>query len=405
MKKLILIVLLAPLAVFAQKAPKPGTAKILSLYQAKKYKEAKEQADVTVADPKAGTDGKAWYYRGLVYATLDTIPDKSLNSLDPQPLKVALESFKKAEELNKKKDNEYSIIAPGAFLPTTKSQQLEALSNYYLTKSIDLLQQDEPDNLGSYANAAIARSIFENHMTKYSNDTLTYYVQALATMNIGHYDSAAEAGLKYIEKGGTSSDIYLILFQAYNEHEDKTKALAITKEARAKFPFREEFVKNELNVYLSTKQYDLAKTMVEEQIAATPTAEYYYLLGELNRELKNNAEAIKGYKKALELDINHFDANASMAEMTYASVSEIRTQRDAIKDAAKRQQLYMKIEQELKASLPYWERLEVIKPNEEGILYGLQSIYNDLSVYDEAKYTPKLNKLKAKMKALGLEVD
>lgn len=405
MKKLFLIVLLAPMALLAQKAPKPNTNKILSLYQEKKYKEAKEQADITVADPKAGTDGKAWYYRGLVYSTLDTIQDQSLKALDPAPLKVALESFKKADDLNKKKDSEYFITAPGAFIPTTKSQQLEILSNYYLSKSINLLQQDEPDYAGSYANGEIARSIFETSLTKYSNDTLTYYVQALAAVNIARYDSAAEAGLKYIEKGGKSSDIYLILFQAYNEDEDKTKALAIAKEARAKFPFKEEFVKNELNVYLGTKQFDLARTMVEEQIIASPTAEYYYLLGELNRELKNIPESMKAYKKALELDVNHFDANASMAELTYAEVSDVRKERDATKDAAKRQQLYMKIEQELKESVPYWERLEALKPNEEGVLYGLQSIYNDLSVYDEAKFNPKLNKLKAKMKALGLEVD
>lgn len=405
MKKLILIVLLAPLAVFAQKAPKPGTGKILSLYQDKKYKEAKEQADVTVADPKLSTDGKAWYYRGLVYATLDTIKDESLKALDPNPLKVALESFKKADELNKKKDSEYFITAPGAFVPTAKSQQLEILSNYYLSKSIDLMQQDEPDYAGSYAKGNLARSIFETNLDKYANDTLTYYVQALSAMNLAHYDSAEEASLKYLEKGGKSPDIYLILFQAYNEDEDKTKALAIMKEAREKFPFKEEFVKNELNVYLSTKQFDLAKTMVEELIIASPTAEYYYLLGELNREMKNTPEAIKAYKKTLELDVNHFDANASMAELTYAEVSEVRKERDATKDVAKRQQLYAKIEQKLKESLPFWERLEVLKPNEEGVLYGLQSIYNDLSIYDEAKFNPKLNKLKAKMKALGMEVD
>ena len=405
MKKLILIVLLAPLAVFAQKAPKPNTNKILSLYQDNKFKEAKEQADVTVADPKAGTDGKAWYYRGLVYVTLDTIPDESLHNLDPNPLKVALESFKKAEELNKKKESEYFIMAPGTFNPVNKSQQLEQWTNHYLSKSINLMQQDEPDYAGSYAKAGVARSIFESSLPKYSNDTLTYYIQALAATNLMRYDSAEEASLKYQEKGGKSPDIYLILFQIYSQKNDMDKALATAKEARAKFPQNEDFAKNELNVYLTTKQYDAAKAMMEKQIVKTPSADNYYLLGELNRELKNKEEALKAYQEALKIDANHFDSNAAMAEMTYAEVGEVRTQRDATKDAAKRQQLYQKIERELKESVPYWERLEAIKPNEENVLYGLQSIYNDLSVYDEAKYTSKLNRLKAKMKTLGMEVD
>jgi hypothetical protein len=191
MKKLLLILLLIPVIAFGQKAPKPNTKKILSLYQEGKYKEAKEQADITIADPKIGTDGYAWYYRGLVYATLDTIPDASLHALDPDPLKVAVESFKKAEELNKKKDTEFFTLEPGGVVPTQKSTQLEMLSNYYLAKSIKLMQQDEPDYEGSYALGARTRYVFENTMDKYGNDTLAYYVQSLAALNNVRYDSAA----------------------------------------------------------------------------------------------------------------------------------------------------------------------------------------------------------------------
>jgi tetratricopeptide (TPR) repeat protein len=405
MKKLLLILLLIPVITFGQKAPKPNTKKILSLYQEGKYKEAKEQADLSVADPKIGTDGYAWYYRGLVYATLDTIPDTALHSLDPDPLKVAVESFKKAEALNKKKDTEYFTMAPGTLEPVKKTTQLELLSNYYLAKSIKLMQQDEPDYEGSYAQGKISRYVFENTLEKYGNDTLAYYVQSLAALNNLRYDSSAEAALKYIEKGGKSSDIYLVLFQIYNDKGDKVKALEVAKEARAKFPFKEDFAKNELSIYLSTKQYDAAKAMVEEQIQASPSPESYYMLGELNRELKNIPEALKAFKKAVELDVNHFDSNASLAELSYQEVLDVRKERDATKDIEKRRTLYAQIEKEFKETLPYWERLESLKPNDENILYYLQSIYNDLTTYDEAKYTPKLNKLKAKMKALGMEVD
>lgn len=405
MKKLILIVLLAPVVAFGQKALKPNTGKILSLYQDGKFKEAKEQADVTITGEKTATDGKAWYYRGLVYATLDTIKDESLNKLDPNPLQVAVESFKKAEEYNKKKDSEYFITEKGGFMPIQKSNQLEMLSNYYLDKGIKLLQQDEPDYAASYAKCALAQYVFENTLTKYGNDTLTYYVMALAALNMEHFDSAATAARKYIDKGAKSPDAYLILLQAYNGKKDNAKVLATIKEARQKFPDNDDFTKSELNFYITNEQYDVAKNMVNEMLKADPSAQNYYLLGALNRELKNNAEALEAYKQTLNKDANHFDANAGMAELTYATVQDIRNQRNESKDNEKRRQLYLQIEQKLKESLPYWERLEAIKPNEESVLYGLQSIYNDLSVYDEAKYTPKMKKLHAKMKALGLEVD
>jgi hypothetical protein len=405
MKKLILIVLMVPVVAFGQKALKPNTGKILSLYQDGKYKEAKEQADVTIAGEKTATDGKAWYYRGLVYATLDTIKDESLNSLDPNPLKVAVESFQKAEEYNKKKDSEYFITAKGDFLPIQKSNQLMMLSNYYLDKGIKLMQQDEPDYADSYAKSAQARYVFENTLTKYDNDTLTYYVLALAALNMQHYDSAAEAARKYIDKGAKGVEAYLILIQAYGEKKDDAKLLATIKEARQKFPANDDLTKSELNFYITNEQYDVAKKMVGEMLKADPSAQNYYLLGALNRELKNMPEAMEAYKETLKRDANHFDANAGMAELTYALVQEIRNKRNETNDTEKRRQLYAQIEQKLKESLPYWERLEAIKPNEETVLYGLQSIYNDLTTYEEAKYTAKLNKLKGKMKALGLEVD
>lgn len=405
MKKLLLIVLLIPVITYGQKAPKPNTKKILSLYQEGKYKEAKEQADITVADPKLGTDAYAWYHRGLVYATLDTIPDAALHALDPDPLAVAVESFKKAEQFNKKKDNELFILPMGSLEPIKKKDQLEFLANHYLSKGIKLQQQDEPDYSGSYAWSGRTRFIFENTMDKYRYDTTTYYVQANAALNLKHYDSAKEAGYKFIERGGTDREIYLILFQAYDEADDKDGALKVMKEARKKFPFEKNFAQNELSIYLKTSQFDAAKAMVEEQIQTSPSAYSYYMLGELNKKLGNPADAVKAYTKALELDINDFDANAAMAESSYEDVQKVRAQRDATKDTEKRRVLYQQIEKELKKTLVYWERLESIRPNDEVVLNYLKSLYNDLSTYDDAKYTPKHNSIKAKMKSLGFEVD
>src|SRR5690606_11065870 len=151
------------------------------------------------------------------------------------------------------KGTEYFIQAPGSIVPIQKKDQLTGWANYHLGKSIELMQQDEPDYEGSYAQGGLTRNIFENTLMKqgdkYVNDTLTYYVQALAAINATRYDSAEEAALKYQATGGKSPDIYLILFQIYNEKEDMTKALAIAKEARKNFPAREDFVKSELSIY------------------------------------------------------------------------------------------------------------------------------------------------------------
>ena len=63
----------------------------------------------------------------------------------------------------------------------------------------------------------------------------------------------------------------------------------------------------------------LPKPWWEEKGQTDPSAETYYLLGELNKGVKKTDQKLKAFGKALEKHI-HFDTNASMAEMTYAEV-------------------------------------------------------------------------------------
>ncbi|NOS91462.1 MAG: hypothetical protein HOP30_06045 [Cyclobacteriaceae bacterium] len=154
-----------------------------------------------------------------------------------------------------------------------------------------------------------------------------------------------------------------------------------------------------------------AKAMMEKNASADPAdVESRFYLGVISGEMKNPIEAKKWFNEVIKLDPNHYDAFASLADISYKEVRAIREERNEIgtakdADVKKRQELFMKIESKLKESLPYWEKCESLKPNEEAVLYGLLSVYGDLANYDEVTYNPKLDKLKKKMKSLNLEVD
>ncbi len=114
-------------------------------------------------------------------------------------------------------------------------------------------------------------------------------------------------------------------------------------------------------------------------------------------------------QEALKVDPDYYDANLVVAKLIYTEAQNMRKERNAISgskpaDLAKRKDLYQKIPVKLKESEVYWKKCLETKPNEEEALYGIFSLYNDISTYDE-KYEAMITELKKKMKSLGLEVD
>jgi tetratricopeptide (TPR) repeat protein len=226
------------------------------------------------------------------------------------------------------------------------------------------------------------------------------------------YDKALDYITRYQNLGGKNQDAYIQKLSIYlDKKKDLPMALKVVKEIIAKFPNNKEFPKYELDIYIKMGNLAEAKSIMEKNAVANPSdVESRYYLGVISNEMKNPIEAKKWFNEAIKVDPVHYDSYASLADLSYKEVRAIREERNEIgtakdSDVKKRQELFMKIESKLKESVPYWEKCESLKPNEETVLYGLLSVYGDLVNYDEVTYNPKLDKLKKKMKSLKLEVD
>jgi predicted Zn-dependent protease len=400
MKRITLLMLmLATSAVYAQKTVKPNLNKILSLWKEGKLAEAKEMADAATTYEKTMNDGKTFYYRGLVYATIDTTSNESAKSLAQDPLSVVIESFKRADELGKK-GSDYFVQLDGA-IPTTKTTQVEMLANHYLNKGITQIQADEPNYDEVIASLDKSRKVFENLATTYSNDTLAYYVQGLAATNGEKHDKAIEALGKYLAKGGKSKDAYVLLYQIYSgPKENKEKALEIVREGKTKTG-NSDFARLEIGLLIDLNRIGEAKEGLEAAVAKNPNDKVlHFYLAYANAQMKNVDAAKKHYLEALRVDPAYFEAQYYYGQLFLLPIEDLTKQINSLgisaKDAQKKRELYQERVKKSEEAIPHLEKAESMKTSDNeariDVLEKLKLLYYYTA--DDAKSKVVTQKLK-----------
>ena len=386
-KVLFLMLMLIAVAVSAQKKQKPNINKALKSLQDGNLAEAKEMIDAATTYEKTMDDGKTWYYRGLIYAAIDTT--ESAQGLAEDAFTTAMESFAKADAMGKA-GSEYFTTMPDSPIPITKTQQLGQLANWYLNRGASLYQTDELE--GSLEN-------FEKTQVVIPDDTTAYFYAGFVANSLEDHDKALENFEKYIEKGGESSDAYSLMINTYSgPKDDKEKALATAREAKEKFPENEEFPKVEIGLLIDMEKIEEAKTGLEQAVVREPdNKDYHFYLGYVNSKLEHWEEAKKNFGEALRVDPSYFDAQYYLAQIYLIDASKIM---DEVKnlgisaaDKRKQAELDKVLVEKYKIALPHWEKAEKLKPNDMDVLDRLRTIYYYLG--DDANEKRVSQKLKA----------
>lgn len=392
MKRFALLLFVAASAtVFAQKPIKPNVNKALASLQAGKVDEAKANIDAAITNEKMMTDAKTWYYRGLIYSSIDTASNEQVHNLDPNAFQVALEAFTKAEELSKGKA---LSITDANGLPVLKTQQMAWWANSHINDGAAAFQED---------NFEAAMQAFEKVQKILPEDTTAYFYGGIAANSAENFDKAIENFEKYIKLGGTSPDAYKLLGNIYSgPKSNKEKALEVMREAKAKFPNDSDFPKVEIGLLIDMKRIDEAKTGLESALQKEPDNKIlHFYLGYTNASLNNAAEAKKNYERALQLDPNYFEAALFLAKLMYTDAGSIKKEMSNLgitaADKKKRLELDGQLVGKLKEALPYWERAEKINPSDQDVLDALYSIYGDLDMQDQLK------RIEKRYKELGYE--
>lgn len=401
MKKFVAVIaLLVPLAGFSQKEVKPSIPKAEKALKDGKLDEAKAIIDATTASQEFMVDkkgnpsknaAKAWWFKGVIYAAIDTSKNEAYKSLEPNPFPIAKEAFDKSKQLDSKATT-FMKDQFGMDVPISNV-------NAFMAQA--------------YFNKAIAAYNEQDYKTAFAMSENTLYFipgDTSVLMNAGVYfgpaanedDKSLALMREYINKGGKSPDPYIMSFGILRDKKkDLEGALKIAQEAIAKFPDNAEFPKYELDIFIKTNRLPEAKGAMEKQVAQDPTdKESRYFLGVINQELKDLKEARKWYDEALKIDPKYFEPNLAVAELVFLDAKEVKTQMNQLgiskDDMKKRIELDKVYVEKLKIAQPYFENCEKLSPDDPKVLDTLLGIYTDLG------NDPQVARITKRMKTLGL---
>ena len=345
-----------------------GQKEVVSAYNANKdgdYRAASTYIEQAILIDKSNTKDKTWRYRGDIYLNISR--DSSLTIEYPNALRISMESYLKATELDLKGRYEDEIKLGLA--------QVQIGANgkgisYYNTTSFDLAAS-------SFDLAAEVARTFDivDTMAVY-NAALCYEKADMTNMAIERYRDCAD--IKY-----QVPNVFLFISTLYRNSDNDEEALKVLQEARAAYPREQSLIIEELNIYLTNKDFERAKANLELAAEQDPTNEIlWFSLGSVFDNLGNYDEAIIAYQKAIVVKSDYFDANYNLGALYFNKAvlgineaNEMWKPRMTRTEAANQKKLEEDSKSMFVTARPYLESAFQVDPADLETIRSLKDIY------------------------------
>lgn len=374
---------------YAQKKPKINQA--ISALEEGQLAEAKSIIDAAIVHEKTKDDPKTWYYRGQIYAALDTANNEE-GALDE-----SLKAFDKALELDPEQKSFNSVDFSTGQVTNVDSKK-QGYYAYYYNEAITAYNNDSYDE---------AADNFETAFYIMPTDTNAVLNAAYASAAAGD-EARAEANFKKCyEAGMKDKTVFLQLYNYAVKDERLEDGLTYIKQAREIYPNDIDLAKYEINLLIRLERTDEAMAEIENSIKEEPNnADLLFSLGVLKDETGDKEAAMETYKKAITVDPNHFNSYFNIGAMLFNDTNALVKEQGALNyypgksnykaDEKKRYEtLNAAIEDKLNEALPIWEKLHSIKSEDADVMTSLIYVYKGLGKVDKAK------EIQAKLDALN----
>lgn len=389
--KSVLTLLMGLFLIIGAQAQKPSLAKAKTLLDQGKLGEAKAMIDAATTYEKTMNDGKTWYYRGLIYAALDTTSNPEFNSLVDNAMQESLTSFKKATELGDPNKEYFSYDRLG--LPITMSQQIGGFASHYFNKAINAYEG---------MNFNESSIFFEKAWLIIPSDTTAISNAAYTAKEDENFERAIELFEKSLALGAKHKDLYYSYIGLLLDKQRPLEALDVVRKAQIIYPEENNLMRQEISILMMTEQIEEAKIELSEAVLREPNdARLRFVLALIYDETGDDETALKEYEKAIALEVDHYESNYNKAVILFERANKLYKEKGLLgysaADQKKAKEMEPAIRQGFLAALPAWEKVYQIKSNERPTLQTLLFIYAYLG---EEK---KADKIEAELLALGEE--
>lgn len=389
MKKTIILLalVLSVSGVFAQKG-KVTTAQ--NLKEQGKLSEALETIEMTI-DPsnekseKTINWPKTWEVRGEIYQAIGQSKDENIKKLSDDPLTEALNSYKKAIELDAGNKNANSLKI-----------KLTLLTNDLTNQAIIAFQnEDYKKALSSFEQIL---EINEMNIVKADNpdavDTVILFNTGLAASYAQEYDKAINYFSETVKYGYNGARTYSLLAQSYQAKKDTLGALKVLQEGFEKYPDDNLVLESMIQIYIDTKRTEDAMKYLQMAIEHDPSvARYHFALGRLYEDIGNEEMAVKTYEKCIEVDPTFFNGYYNLGALYYnKGVKQMEIAKEVpVNDNAGYEREMAKADEWFAKALPFMEKCNELQPDDKMTLESLKNLYYRLKQMD--KYNAVLEKL------------
>lgn len=389
MKKTIVLLALM-LAVSGAFAQKGKVTSAQNLKDTGKLDKALETIESTIdpSNPKAEKSipwPKTWEVRGEIYQAIFASQDANIKALSDDPLTVALESYKKALELDEKNKfgksikikltlltNDLTNQAVEAFQNEDYKKALASFEQILDVQSIDIIKADNPNAV----------------------DTVILFNTGLAAYNAEDYKKAVQYYGEAAKYGYNGARTYSLIANSYQQMGDTLGALESLQTGFEKYPEDNGVLTSLIQIYLDMDKTEDAMKYLTMAIEQDPkNATYYFAQGTLYEKLGDEENAIATYNKAIEVDATFFNAYYNLGALYYNKGVQQVEVANAVpaNDNAKYQEELKKADVWFEKALPYMEKCNEINPDDIMTLESLKNLYYRMKEMD--KYNAVLEKL------------
>jgi tetratricopeptide (TPR) repeat protein len=326
-----------------------------------------------------GSLQETYIYENMKYIFVDGVLQQweRVNPLSEDPLRVSIDAYTKAHELDANDKLETKIkeglIAVKALL------KRRGVNDYYsenyegaLGSFEDVLEINQLDLFaGELDTVMIQYSGIISREIAGKTDNKELYKKS-----IDYYKQLADADF-----GGPNT--YLQIKMDYMHIGDTISALEILKEAYAKYPDTVNIIANVADTYIQLKQIDEGIVFMETVLEANPNiAESHYWLGRMfiNKEdIESIDKAIESYNKAGELDPSIYYVWYDLGYIYYLQGADFFERSNEEKDDDTRAKLIELGKEKYQTSIPILEKAYELNAENQDVKYEtldlLQRVY------------------------------